>query len=228
MLFGYEIPINFYLFGMKYKCIIFDCDGVLVDSEAISAKVFQKMILELGFKIDYAIILEQITGISMKENLNFFKEKISKELPENFENEFRKRSFEAYKNELKPIDGIHSFINKIEVPICTASSGPQNKIRLNLTTTSLIDKFENNIFSSFDIGSWKPEPEIYLYAAKQMGFLPNECLVIEDSMPGVIAAKTGGFDVLVLHSGANKNKFKELGATVFSNMKELGNFLKID
>ena len=141
---------------MKYKCIIFDCDGVLVDSEAISAKIFQNMAIELGFKIDFETVLEQITGTSMKENLTFFRKNIDGELPTDFEREFRKRTYKAFKTELKPIKGIHNLLNKITVPFCTASSGPFEKIVRNLTTTNLIDKFENRIFSSYEIGSWKP------------------------------------------------------------------------
>ena len=213
---------------LKYKCIIFDCDGVLVDSEAISAKIFQNMALELGFKIDFETILEQITGTSMKDNLSFFAKKIGKKLPVGFEKDFRKRSFEAYRTELNPIEGVHNLLNKITVPICTASSGPQEKIRLNLTSTNLIDKFGHNIFSCFDIGSWKPEPEIYLHAAKTMGFSPNECVVIEDSEPGVIAARSGGFDVYVLTNKKEKTAFEKLGANVFFGMDELGSLLKID
>ena len=213
---------------MKYKCIIFDCDGVLVDSEAISAKVFQKMLKELGYGLELKLIEEQITGTSMQENLQFFEENIQSKLPPDFATEFRKRSFEAYKKDLKPIDGIHTLIDKITVPICTASSGPQKKIRLNLSITQLIDKFGNNIFSSFDIGSWKPEPEIYLHAAKQMGFAPKNCVVIEDSEPGVLAAVKGGFEVYVLTNEKKKDTFEKLGAKVFYEMKELGALLGID
>jgi len=213
---------------LKYKCIIFDCDGVLVDSEAISAKIFQKMVLELGFKIDFETILEQITGTPMKDNLRFFTEKMGSELPGGFEKDFRKRSYEAYRTELKPIEGVHNLLNKITVPICTASSGPQEKIRLNLTSTNLIGKFGNNIFSCFDIGSWKPEPEIYLYAAKTMGFEPKECAVIEDSEPGVIAARSGGFDVYVLTNEKERAAFEKLGANVFFSMEDLAAMLKIE
>lgn len=213
---------------MKYKCIIFDCDGVLVDSEAISAKVFQKMAAELGCDLGFETVLEQITGTSMKENLKFFTEHVGRDLPDNFEKEFRKRSYEAFKTELKPIKGVHDLLNKIKNPIGVASSGPVEKIRQNLSTTKLIDYFGDNIFSSYEIRSWKPEPDIYLHAAKQMGFPPKECAVIEDSEPGVSAARKGGFDVFVLTSETKKSIFTELGATVFSKMEELGNLLNID
>lgn len=213
---------------MKYKCIIFDCDGVLVDSEAISAKVFQDMLAELGFHLDFETVLEQITGTSMKENLNFFRKKINRELPTNFETDFRKRSYEAYKTELKPIKGVHDVLSKIKLPIAVASSGPIKKIKLNLTTTNLIDKFGKNIFSCFEIGSWKPEPGIYLHAAKQMGFKPSECAVIEDSITGTKSGKAGGFDVFAFTENKNKFAFEQLGATVFFEMSELLQLLGID
>jgi len=211
----------------NYKCIIFDCDGVLVDSEAISAKVFREMVSELGCNLDFETVLEQITGTSMKENLKYFAECVGADLPDNFEKEFRARTYEAFKTDLKPIPGVHDLIDKIKVPIGVASSGPAAKIKLNLTTTGLIDKFGDNIFSCYDIESWKPEPDIYLHAAKQLEFSPEECAVIEDSKPGVIAAIKGGFDVYVLVSETQKNTFTDLGATAFSNMEELGNLLKI-
>ncbi len=213
---------------MKYKCIIFDCDGVLVDSEAISAKIFQEMAAEIGFEVDFETVLEQITGTSMKENLNFFRNNIKGDLPANFETEFRKRSYQAFKTELQPIKGIHNLLEKIKVPIGVASSGPVEKIKLNLTTTNLIDYFDNNIFSCYDIGNWKPEPGIYLHAAKKMGFKPCECAVIEDSLAGIQAAKAGGVKVFGFANSRNKNTYKELGATVFSSMIELGKLLDLD
>lgn len=213
---------------MKYKCIIFDCDGVLVDSEAISAKIFREMVAELGVEIDFETVLEQITGTSMTENLKYFSEKINGELPKDFESEFRKRSYEAFKTDLQPIKGIHDLLEKINVPVGVASSGPVEKIKLNLTTTNLIDYFGDKIFSCYEIGSWKPEPGIYLHAAKKMGFEPGDCAVIEDSLPGVQAAKAGGFNVFCFSNDKNKKTLEELGATVFSNTKELGKLLDLD
>lgn len=213
---------------MKYNCIIFDCDGVLVDSEAISAKVFQEMIFELGAEIDFENLLKEITGTTMKENLQYISEIINRELPANFEIEFRKRSYEAFKTDIKPINGIADLLKKIKVPIGVASSGPVEKIRLNLTTTSQIHFFGENIFSSYEIGSWKPDPEIYLHAAKVMGFKPTECAVIEDSEVGIMAAKAGGFEVFGFANDRNKAAFKELGATVFFSMNELSRLLEIE
>ena len=186
------------------------------------------MAAELGFEIDFETVLAQITGTSMKENLKFFSENIDAELPANFETEFRKRSYEAFKTDLKPIIGIHKLIEKIKVPIGVASSGPVEKIRLNLTSTKLIKYFDNNIFSSYEIGSWKPDPEIYIQAAKTMGFQPGECAVIEDSEVGVKAAVAGGFDVYVYSKNEKSKTFELLGATVFSTMDELGILLDLN
>jgi HAD superfamily hydrolase (TIGR01509 family) len=212
---------------MKYNCIIFDCDGVLVDSEAISAKVFQEMVAELGCYLDFDTVLNQITGTSMKENLAFFSEQIKGELPAGFESDFRKRSYEAFKTELKPIEGIHDLLKMIKVPVGVASSGPCEKIKLNLTTTKLIHFFGENIFSSYDIGSWKPEPQIYLHAAAKMGFQPSECAVIEDSLPGIQAAKAGGFDVFGFATEKNKASFKVAGAVVISQISDLVDLLNL-
>jgi HAD superfamily hydrolase (TIGR01509 family) len=186
------------------------------------------MAAESGFKLDFESVLEQITGTSMTENLKFFSENINGELPEDFESEFRKRSYEAFKTDLKPIKGIHDLLERISIPVGVASSGPVEKIKLNLTTTNLIDYFGDNIFSCYEIGSWKPEPEIYLHAAKKMGFKPGECAVIEDSLAGVQSAKAGGFNVFGFANDKNETAFKELEATVFFSMDELESLLKID
>ena len=196
---------------MEYKCILFDCDGVL----------------ETGFDIDYQLVLEQITGTSMKENLIFFTNYTGNNIPADFESEFRKRSFESFKTDLRAIDGVQEILNAIKVPVGVVSSGPVNKIKLSLTTTGLIRYFGNNIFSCFEIQKWKPEPDIYLHAAKQMNFSPKNCVVIEDSEPGIKAARAGGFDVYGFTIPENKNKFEELGATVFFRMDELFKLLKL-
>jgi HAD superfamily hydrolase (TIGR01509 family) len=173
---------------MEYKCIIFDSDGVLVDSETLSAKVFQEMALELGFDLDFEIALEHFAGTSMKENLQFIEENIEGPLPVDFEIQFRERTYEAFKTDLKAVNGIHELIEKLEIPFCVASSGPMEKIKLNLGLVNLLDHFEDKIYSSYDIGSWKPEPGIFLHAAKALGFAPEDCVVVEDSTSGIRAA----------------------------------------
>ena len=208
-----------------YKCLIFDSDGVLVESETLSAKVFQEMARELGFELDFEPAVEQFAGISMKENLKFIRENIEGSLPEDFEKEFRQRTYEIFKSDLKAVKGVHDLIMKLQVPFCVASSGPVEKISLNLGLVKLLDHFENRIYSSYDIGNWKPEPGIFLHAAKEMGFTPEECVVIEDSASGIRAALSGGFMVYALASEKRRGHFEQLGAVTFRNMKELERLL---
>jgi len=212
---------------MEFKCIIFDSDGVLVDSETLSAKVFQEMAMELGFELDFETAVERFAGTSMKENLLLIGENIQGSLPVDFEKEFRARTYEVFKTDLKAVHGIHELIEKLGIPFCVASSGPVEKIRLNLGLVNLLDHFENKIYSSYDIGSWKPDPGIFLHAAKRMGFEPEECAVIEDSASGIRAAIAGGFKVYALANEKKKKTFEQLGAIAFENMKELEKLLAL-
>ena len=211
-----------------YKCIIFDSDGVLVDSETLSAKVFQEMALELGFQMEFDAAVEQFAGTSMKENLKFIQENIPVPMPENFEKEFRSRTYEVFKKELKAVPGIKDLIAKLQVPFCVASSGPVEKIRLNLGLVGLLEQFEGRIYSSYEIGKWKPDPGIFQHAAAEMGYKPEECLVIEDSAAGIKAAISGGFMVFALARKNRKEHFEQLGAVVFEDMKELEKLLGLE
>ena len=210
---------------MKYKCIIFDCDGVLVDSEFISIKTLVEMAQSVGLKIDMKTATQEFTGKSLESILHFIESGINKKLPETFETEFRDKSFKKFKEELKPIKGIKNLLPRLKIHYCVASSGPKEKIILNLTTTGLIGYFKNNIFSCYDIDSWKPNPDIFLHAAKEMGFQPNECVVIEDSIIGIEAAKNGGFDVYGYVNDKSDKTLLNSGAILFNDMDELGRLL---
>lgn len=204
---------------MKYKCIIFDCDGVLVDSELISFGVLIEMAEKLGVKIDLNFALKNFQGKSLECVIEYMEDILGHRIPSDFEKLYREKSFEAFKNNVKPIDGVPELLERIKIPYCVASGGPIEKIRLNLSTAKLLDKFENKIFSSYEINSWKPDPGIFLFAAEKMGFTPTECVVIEDSLSGVIAAQNGGFDVLVYVQG--KNLFDNPDLKYFYNMEDL-------
>ncbi|MGM8363176.1 HAD family hydrolase [Flavobacterium sp. ARAG 55.4] len=206
---------------MKYKCIIFDCDGVLVDSEAISIGTLVNMAKIHGAILDETEAHQLFLGKSLQFCFDYIAELAKKKLPDTFEEEFRTCTFNAFQKELKPIKGIHELLAKIDVPIAVASNGPADKIRLNLTTTKLIDRFEGNIFSAYDINSWKPNPELYLHAAKTMGFKVKDCVVIEDSPAGVQAALTGGFDVFGFTNHANLDALQQMNIPLFDDMSQL-------
>jgi HAD superfamily hydrolase (TIGR01509 family) len=124
------------------------------------------------------------------------------------------------------MEGVVGFIEKLKIPYCVASSGPVDKIRLNLEVAGLLDKFENRIFSSYQINSWKPEPGIFLHAAKEMGFDVKDCIVVEDSKAGVKAGKSGGFKVYGFTNGYNNEDLANEGAILFNSYEELENLLK--
>ncbi|MGC1204681.1 MAG: HAD family hydrolase [Flavobacteriaceae bacterium] len=202
----------------KYKCIIFDCDGVLVDSEPITNQVLVDMTNELGGNIDLKYALTHFKGGSMQDCYHKIAKLLQQPLPDNFIEAYRTRSYDLLKNEIKPIKGVKTVLDNLKIPFCVASSGPIEKIRLNLNTTGLLPYFEGNIFSCYTIQKWKPDPSIFLLAAKTMGFKINECLVIEDSLLGVKAAQNGGFDVFGYTAHDYNNELKSEVTQTFDSM----------
>lgn len=211
----------------KYKCVIFDCDGVLVDSEFISNGVMVKMANALGADIDLQYALKHFKGGSLYGCMDQISRLIKHPIPDTFESDYRNRSYEAFKAQIKPVEGIPELLETLRLPYCVASSGPQEKIRLNLSLTGLLDKFEAHIFSCYDIQKWKPDPEIFLWAADTMGFKPSECVVIEDSLSGINAALNGGFDVFGFTAHDYNNELKQSATLVFNEMSELNILLNI-
>lgn len=204
-----------------YKCIIFDCDGVLVDSELLAIRTFVETVKENDIEIELDKALKELKGHFFEECMAIVEKMSGKKLPEDFEPKFRKRSFEVFRKELLPVMGVKKVLENLELPFCTASSGPQEKIRLNLATTGLLHFFEGRIFSCYDIGKWKPDPAIFLHAAQSMGFRPQDCLVVEDSLVGIRAAKAGGFDVFGFATGEEDALFNDECTSVFYDMEEL-------
>lgn len=209
------------------KCIIFDCDGVLVDTEKIGNGVLLEMASEHGFEMKIEDAYRNFNGRKLKDCFRYIEETIDKELPETFETEFRQRSFDAFKTQVKPMEGVIEFIDKLTIPYCVASSGPVEKICLNLEVAGLLGKFEDKLFSSYQIGSWKPEPGIFLHAAKEMGFDVKDCIVIEDSVAGVRAGMDGGFKVYGFANGYNDADLEKEGAKLFRSYEELAVILSL-
>ena len=212
---------------MEVKCIIFDCDGVLVDTEKIGNGILLEMASEHGFEMEIEDAYRYFNGRNLKDCFRHIEEAIDQKLPDTFEAEYRQRSFNAFKTQVKPMEGVVSFIEKLKIPFCVASSGPVEKIRLNLEVSGLLDKFENKIFSSYQINSWKPDPGIFLHAAKEMGFDVKDCIVLEDSRAGVKAGISGGFKVFGFANGFNNDDLEDEGAILFHSYKELSEIIGV-
>ena len=211
---------------MKYKCVIFDCDGVLVDSESIGARVWVEMAKKIGLTISYEKAFNEFTGKSFNSIVKYLSVNAKIDIPGDFEKIFREKTYSAFQANLQPIEGIDDILKNIKLPYCVASSGPREKIYLNLTKVDLIKYFPSDrIFSCYEINKWKPDPAIYLYAAKKMGFTPEDCLVIEDSKFGVQAAKAGRFNVLIYTHQDKKKNFDFEDDVFLDNFEELNKIL---
>lgn len=211
----------------QLKCIIFDCDGVLVDTETTSFRVFGEVLHELGYNAPIEQMTVDFSGTSLGACIDYVEKMFTMKVPENFIEIFRARSFKAFKKEVTPIPGIHELLKEFPLPYCVASSSLKEKIILNLTVTNLIQYFEGKIYSAYDIQEWKPDPGVFLYAAKGMGFTPDECLVIEDSVSGLTAARSGGFKALAYAEKEHHVKLVEhMNVPIIRNIGEVKSYIK--
>jgi HAD superfamily hydrolase (TIGR01509 family) len=184
---------------MRYDLVIFDNDGVLVDSEPISNRLLADYLTELGHPTTYEDSIRDYMGSALHRVHDLVWERTGQRLPAHFDTTFHDRVFTAFRRELQPVAGVHDVLEKLrahEVPYCVASSGSHERIRVALRKTGLYELFEENrIFSSEDVGRGKPAPDLFLHAAARLGTEPQRCAVVEDSPLGVQAAVSAGMDV---------------------------------
>jgi len=209
----------------RFKCIIFDCDGVLVDSEATTMQVLVDMAKDVGVEITLAEATKAFSGYYLSYCFDYINKRSATRLPENAIELFRKRTYAAFRTNIQPVPGIHALMQGLDRPRCVASNGPLEKIELNLRLIDLIDYFDGNLFSAYQIQQWKPKPDLFLHAAEQMGFAPKDCAVIEDSVAGVQAAVAGGFEVFGYAKEHSAEDLKDAGAHVFYAMNALNDLL---
>ena len=179
------------------KCIIFDNDGTLVNSEPLGHKCMERQLAKYDVVESVETMEEEFRGWKLDDILaelsNRHPDFI---LPDDFIPEYRKELNLMFEADLEPMPGVAEAIEKIHLPICVASSGPIAKIKTALRVTGLTEYFGERLYSAYEIGFWKPDPTLFLHAAKDMGFSPEECLVIEDSEVGVQAALAANMDVI--------------------------------
>ncbi|MFF0302506.1 HAD family hydrolase [Streptomyces sp. NPDC004562] len=185
---------------MRYDLVIFDNDGVLVDSEPISNRLLAAYLTELGHPTSYEDSIRDYMGSAMHRVHDLVLERTGERLPADFDDVFHARVFAAFERELKPVAGAVEVLEALSargVPYCVASSGSHERIRVGHRTTGLDRWFDDaRIFSSQDVGRGKPAPDLFLHAARRMGVAPERCVVVEDSPLGVRAAVAAGMDVL--------------------------------
>ncbi|GAB1262493.1 HAD family hydrolase [Aurantivibrio plasticivorans] len=178
--------------------VIFDCDGVLVDSEQIANETMQTHLAKYGLLLSIRDINNAFRGLSMESVIDKIIHEFGVSIPENFLNQLQKDTFNSFRERLQPIDGVEAVLQRLvqqKVPICVASSGSHDKLSLTLGITGLDRYFDGFIYSAADVHRGKPAPDLFLYAARQMGVTPSEAVVIEDSVAGINAAKSAGMQV---------------------------------
>lgn len=208
------------------ELVIFDCDGVLVDSERITNTVFAKMLNELGLSLTLEDMFEQFVGHSMLYCLALSEKLLQRPLPNNFETEFHERCAIAYQTHLQPVPGIVEILQNLEIPYCVASNSTHPEMQTTLGITKLLDYFEGKRFSAADVSRGKPYPDVYLYAAEQMDVLPERCVVVEDTPVGVRAAVSAGMRVLGYAKLTPAHQLEQEGAISFTDMWRLTELLR--
>jgi HAD superfamily hydrolase (TIGR01509 family) len=212
---------------VNFDLIIFDCDGVLVDSEVISCRAHAETLTRHGYPITADEVLERFIGRSMRQATLEVEAELGRSLPDDFSSQTYAEIFRLFATSLEATPHIAEALEKIALPVCVASSGPPEKIRASLNRVGLYDKFAPHIFSAVQVRHGKPAPDLFLFAAEQMQAAPARCLVIEDSIAGIEGALAAGMTVLGFHGGSHcregyGRKLRDAGAgATFDNMRQL-------
>ncbi|MER8086130.1 HAD family hydrolase [Streptomyces sp. NPDC058316] len=211
--------------GPPLELVIFDCDGVLVDSEKIAVRVQVQVGAELGWALTEDEVVEKFVG---RSNVSIG-ELVDARLPGRsaaWQQRFEQLHRDAVDTELVAVDGIHEALAALALPTCVASSGSHEKMRHTLGHTRLRSHFEGRIFSASEVAHGKPAPDLFLHAARQMGVEPSACVVVEDSKYGVQAARSAGMRSLGYAGGLTPAHWLEGPDTVvFDDMRKLPTLL---
>ena len=211
---------------MPIQAIIFDCDGTLVDSERVGNAVLIECAEELGLSLTLETALEHFAGRKMADTISLIEQWLGVPVPDSFLPTVRTRMANAFEERLEAMGGVHALLKSLSFPICVASNGPHEKMQVSLRVTGLLEYFSGRIFSAYDCGSWKPEPGLFLHAAKTMGVAPESCAVVEDSPLGIRAAMAAGMTAFGYAPDGDGVSLSREGATVFHHMDALRGLLK--
>lgn len=211
------------------KLVIFDCDGVLVNSEPIFNRVLHEFLLICGAPLTYQECCDAFTGKN-KFAVETYLTDAGLNVPDNWAKGFYERALDALGKEVEAIDGVHALLEallKANIPFCVASNGLMAKMQVTLRRTQMLSYFEGQMFSAYDIGNRKPAPDVFLHAAKVNNVLPDDCVVIEDSASGFEAAQNAQMPCFAYSPENPNTKIKLFGATAFESMSKLPDLLNL-
>ena len=212
---------------MNLDLVIFDCDGVLVDSEVISCRAHAEVLTRHGYPITSEQVFHRFLGRSTRQANIEVEAELGRALPDDFHVQLQDELFRTFEAELEAVSHIGAALDEIDRAVCVASSGSHQRMRVTLGRTQLYDRFAPNIFSASQVANGKPAPDLFLFAARQMNVAPERCIVIEDSAAGIAGALAAGMPVLGFHGGSHcregyGKKLQDAGAAmIFDDMRHL-------
>jgi HAD superfamily hydrolase (TIGR01509 family) len=177
------------------EVVIFDCDGVLVDDEVIALAVTRRRLSEAGLRLTDEETRERFLGMRLDSVVRSVETELRAPLPEEFPDDLSREILATFARELKDVEGVRKAIEGLRARVCVASSSTPDRLRLALRVTGYEALFAPNIFSAAEVAQGKPNPDLFLFAARAMGASPKDCLVIEDGAAGVAAARAAGMRV---------------------------------
>lgn len=202
--------------------VIFDCDGTLIDSEVLSNRVDQRVLADNGWDLEREEIVRRFMGRTSTYFTRELESFLGYSLPPNWEHKYQEWYADAFERELVPVAGVENALARILLPTCVASNSSHARLKKTLGITGLLPRFAGRIFSSEDVREGKPAPDLFLHTAQTLGVSPEKCLVVEDSIFGVQAARAAGMRVLGYSGGLTPPEWLEgPQTTVFRNMEEL-------
>lgn len=208
--------------NVENQLVIFDCDGVLVDSEVISVKVDQIVLADLGWSLAVEEIIDRFVGRSHAYFIEVVENHLGRKLPDEWEDTYQHLYRQTLARDLQLVDGIAEALEKIDLPTCVASNGSHSKMEFTLKRAGLWSRFEGRIFSAADVSQGKPAPDLFLHAASTLGFKPADCIVVEDSWAGVTAAIAAEMKVIAYTGGITSQHQLPTGdVTIIDHMSKL-------
>ena len=215
---------------MAFDLVIFDMDGTLVDSEPLANRVFHEKLKPYGLpaEVDEACLARDLTGLSLPSCFALLRERYGIVLPEDFEDDLQAETYRRLRSELKPVAGVPAMLDAVALPKCVASSSEPEKIALSLALCGLDRHFGGHYFSARQVARGKPHPDLFLHAAKAMGYAPQTCAVVEDSLPGALAGHRAGMQVFAyrpLLEDPDAAALHDLGCRIFRDIADLPGLL---
>jgi len=205
--------------------VIFDCDGVLVDTELLSNSVLAELLTRAGLPTTLEQCLREYRGRSMTSVMTLATSRHGGPLADDIAERYYVELKAAFAREGQAVPGVIAALDQITLPLCVASSGPHHKMAVTLGHTGLWDRFEGRIFSATEVEHGKPAPDLFLHAARSMGFDPASTAVVEDSVPGIQAARAAGMRALAFARDTDAGELEAAGGEPFEDMAELPGLL---